>query len=419
MGGRYKNICVVGDDDQSIYSWRGANTSLMLNFHNVYKNAHVIKLEQNYRSTHHILNGAVAVVKNNELREDKSLWTDKTAGEQIRHITFRTEADEADFIARMISRTVNEGKGSYKNFAVLYRMNALSRSVEQALIRARVPYKIVGGLKFFSRKEVKDAIAYLRVINNPLDSVSMRRIINLPARGISEKTFGAIETFSDEYEIDIWEALHKADVSGISAKAVTSVEAFVSLFEDFQKKSKELLVSDLIDYVLTETGYYAMLEKEGAEEAAQRIGNVEEIKSIAVTFQNRAELTLGSFLEKLGLMMDPDEDEEDAKNTVTLMSMHAAKGLEYDQVFMIGMEENIFPSGRALEDDANSLEEERRLCYVGITRAKRLLMCSSVNTRLLFGKPQMAEESRFISEIPEENIKRFADKGATVNVYSG
>lgn len=419
MSGRYKNLCIVGDDDQAIYSWRGANTSLMLNFHNVYKNAHIVKLEQNYRSTHHILSGAVAVVQNNERRKDKILWTEHKTGEQIRHITFRTETDESDFIARLISKTVNEGKGNYKNFAVLYRMNALSRAVEQSFIRARVPYKIVGGLKFFSRKEVKDAIAYLRVINNPLDSVSMRRIINLPSRGISEKTFGALETFSDEYEIDIWEALHKADVSGISAKAVLSVEAFVKLVEDFQKKSNELLVSDLIDYVLEKTGYYAMLEKEGPEEATQRLGNVEEIKSIAVAFQNRAELTLGAFLEKLGLMMDPDEDEEDAKNTVTLMSMHAAKGLEYDQVFMIGMEENIFPSGRALTEDANSLEEERRLCYVGITRAKRLLLCSSVNTRLLFGKPQNAPESRFISEIPTENMKRFVDKGAIVHEYRG
>ena len=410
LSGRWRNLCVVGDDDQSLYSWRGAKIDLILSFDKLYPGTTIIKLEQNYRSTKCILSAAAAVIQNNTKRAEKTLWTEQHGGDLVEHRRVATDQNETQFIVKQIMRAVRDGR-QYKDCAVLYRVNALSRSVEQALVRARIPYHIVGGTRFFGRKEVKDVIAYLKAINNPLDRIALQRIINVPARGISDKAVSTLEAFAEEYELTFWEALHKARPSGITPKAVECVGKFVTMMEGFQASSGTIPIEELITQIIAQSGYETSLGKEKSEEAEQRLGNIEELKSVAIQMaqDEDGEISLTDFLEKIGLAMDVESD--DVTNSVTLMSLHGSKGLEYSQVFIVGMEEGIFPSGRALQESLDAMEEERRLCYVGMTRAKHNLYLLSTKQRMLYGKTNQMTASRFLEEIPEEFINYVVEQG--------
>ena len=405
IGNKWNNINVVGDDSQSVYSWRGADMGLILSFNTLFPDVTTIKLEQNYRSTPHILRAASQLMLQNTQRIDKTLWTEKTRGELLYHIKLGSEHDEGAFIVKQLQRYVKDAGGKYSDCAILYRINALSRSIEQALVKANIPYKIVGGTKFFGRKEVRDIVAYLKVLYNPADRMALKRIINTPTRGISDKTFQTLEDFAKEHNATFQAAMEKADYSGISAKAAAAVHNFQALLTQCLAQVNTLSLDALIEYVINAVGYKALLEKEGGEVGSQRLGNVEELKSVAVALEQGEDVaTLGDFLERVGLMMDTEEDEA-SDDVVTLMTMHASKGSEYPCIFLAGMEEGIFPSGRALCESDESLEEERRLCYVAITRAMKRLYCLSVSNRMLYGKPQKMPVSRFMAEINPDLIK--------------
>ena len=391
----HHNICVVGDDWQSIYSWRGANFQNILDFEKDYPEATVVKLEQNYRSTKNILDAAHAIITKNARRSDKELWTDRGEGEGVVVANVYNEIQESELIVRNVQDLVVSEKRQLADFAVLYRTNAQSRSLEEGFLRAGVPYKIVGGTRFYERREIKDALAYLRFVYQPDDMISFARIINLPPRGLGDISLQRLEGFRRLNSLSLLGALERAnEIDGLLPRAIKACRDFAGLIQGLRQEAKTLAVGPLLESVLKRSGYVQFLD-DGSIQAADRIENVKELLSVAATYN---ELTLEGFLEEVALIADLDNYSSDS-NAVTLMTLHAAKGLEFPVVFMPGMEEGIFPHSRALFDGAQ-MEEERRLCYVGMTRAKERLHLLYANSRLLYGSTNHNPPSRFLLEVP-------------------
>lgn len=404
----HQNICVVGDDDQSIYGWRGADIRNILEFERDYDDVHVIKLEQNYRSTQIILDAANCLIKNNIERKRKKLWSEKKEGELIKIQLAETEVDEAEFVANTISTMVRMGERQYRDFAVLYRANAQARPVEDALNRAQIPYNIYGGTKFYERKEIKDMVAYLRVIQNPQDDISLKRIINVPRRGIGLRTIEKIEDRASLKEESLYSVLIDIDGnSDISRKAKASINGFVDIMSTFRSLKQIYPASKMIEKVMDITGYLDELEKDKSEESQDRIENLKEFISVAMEFENNSEDTsLEAFLTNVALTSEPNDEEEHA-DRVSLMTIHSAKGLEFPVVFLTGMEEKLFPIARAISSMQDTqIEEERRLCYVGITRAKEELFMTMTGKRTLYGRTNHSVASRFIEELPDDCVER-------------
>ena len=405
---QHQNICVVGDDDQSIYGWRGADIRNILEFERDYDNVKIVKLEQNYRSTQVILDAANHVIANNTERKRKKLWSDKKEGQLIKIQLAENEIEEGDFISNTINYMRRYEDREYKDFAVLYRANAQARSVEDALNRAGIPYNIYGGIKFYERKEIKDIIAYLRVIQNPQDDISLKRIINVPRRGIGLRTIEKIEDRASLKEESIYSVLIDIeDNSDISRKARASISEFVDLMSTLRSFTEVYTVSQVIEKVLDVTGYKDELLKEKNNEGEDRLENLQELISVALEFESQSEdKSLETFLTNIALNAEPDSEEE-TEDRVSLMTIHSSKGLEFPVVFLAGMEERIFPIARAIQSMKDSdIEEERRLCYVGITRAKEELFLTLTRKRTLYGRTNPSIASRFIEELPTECIER-------------
>ncbi|MBC8569891.1 ATP-dependent helicase [Zongyangia hominis] len=401
-----QNICVVGDDDQSIYKFRGADIENILSFEQQFPGALVIRLEQNYRSTQNILDAANEVIENNVSRKGKTLWTDSGAGEKIAVHRFYSEAEEAQFIADTIVSDVANGQ-KYADHAVLYRMNAQSNSVEKTLVKSAIPYRIIGGLRFYERKEVKDMVAYLSVINNPADAVRLNRIINEPKRGIGAATVAAAQQIAAQTGENLFDVFAAADEYAALSRKAGGLKAFAAMIGELSDTAMTGELCELFDEVLEKTGYRIMLEAQG-DEGRTRLENVEELRSNIVKYcQENEEPTLSGFLEEISLYTDLDNFDPD-EDSVILMTMHSAKGLEFENVFLIGMEEGIFPGMQSIYNPGE-IEEERRLAYVGITRAKRRLYLTSASQRMIFGSTARNRPSRFITEIPK-NLCDFEDK---------
>ena len=406
LAGKYKNLCVVGDDDQSIYKFRGANIRNILDFEHEFPDAKVIKLEQNYRSTGNILNAANSVIANNRGRKEKSLWTENGEGELIRLRQFDTAFDEADFIGEDIKSAVRQG-GSYNDSAVLYRTNAQSRLLEEKFIAMNIPYKIVGGVNFYARREIKDLLAYLKTIDNGRDDVAVRRIINVPKRGIGLTTINRIQESATERGIGFYEALLAPGLIAGVGRSATKLDSFAALIEYFKTLAEEMSITDLLQEVIEKTGYIESLENEDKEEAKTRKENIDELISKAATYEESCQdkdekATLSGFLEEVALVADIDSLDED-QEYVVLMTLHSAKGLEFPRVYLAGMEDGLFPGYMSINaGDREELEEERRLCYVGITRAEQELTLTSARRRMVHGETQYNPMSRFVKEIPRE-----------------
>lgn len=401
---KYQNLCVVGDDDQSIYKFRGANIYNILNFEHHFPDATVIKLEQNYRSTQNILDAANAVIANNQGRKEKRLWTDNGAGDKITFEQLDTAAEEADFVARDIARRVRKGEYQYKDCAILYRTNAQSRLFEERFITANIPYKIFGGVNFYARKEVKDLLAYLKTIDNGQDDLAVRRIINIPKRGIGAASINKVALYAQEQEISFYDALCVAEQVPGLGKAAAKIRPFVLFIQSMKAKAKLLSVADLLQEVIEMTGYVRELEAEGTDEAEARIENIDELISKAVDYAEGEEApTLNGFLENVALVADIDSFDENS-DYVVLMTLHSAKGLEFPNVYLAGLEDGLFPSYMSITSDNSQaeIEEERRLAYVGITRAKKNLTITSARVRMVRGQTQYGKVSRFVREIPPE-----------------
>ena len=411
-GEREQNLCVVGDDDQSIYKFRGANIYNILNFEQEYPDATVIKLEENYRSTQNILDAANAVIQHNSMRKDKSLWTEKEQGDAIYFSQFENEYEEAAGIADAIAHAVSTGEADYSDFAILYRTNAQSRVFEEKLVGANIPYRIVGAVNFYQRREIKDILAYLRTINNGLDDISVKRIINVPKRGIGLTTIDRISSYAIEHETSFYGALQNYEyIDGIKRSAV-KLGSFVSLIESFKGHLEDPAYSleNLVREILEETGYIRQLEEEDTDEANGRIENIEELISKVVSYEENCEEepTLDGFLEEVALIADIDTLDAET-DLVLLMTLHSAKGLEFPYVYLVGMEDGIFPGYSAvMGDDPEEMEEERRLCYVGITRAMQKLSLSCARSRFRNGEQQYNRPSCFIGEIPRFLLKQSA-----------
>ena len=394
------NITVVGDNDQGIYSFRGADISNILNFERDFPGTKIIKLEQNYRCTGNILKAANSVIKNNEVKYKKQLWTENETGNLPKVYSAKNEYDEGTYIANEIEHLRREEYYKYSDFAILYRMNSQSRAIEEILRREQIPYKIIGGLKFYERKEIKDIISYLRLIQNPADNLSLKRIINEPKRGIGKTSLDKIEQMSDENGIAMYEIIKNADQYGLNRVFLNSRE-FINCIEELRAKKDELKLSELIKETLKKTGYTKALENENTIEAENRIENLDEFLTVAIEFEEEsAENQLSDFLEGITLSSDIDNMEE-ADESVTLMTLHSAKGLEFPVVFLVGMEDGIFPGYKSISEP-QELEEERRLCYVGITRAKENLYLTCSKQRTIFGSTSCNPVSRFLKEIPNE-----------------
>ena len=402
-GGR-KNLCVVGDDDQSIYRFRGANIENILNFEKQYKNARVIRLEQNYRSTQNILDAANAVIRNNLGRKGKTLWTDNGSGDVVTVKTTFNESDEANYVVGDIMMGVNRGR-DFRDTAVLYRMNAQSNALEYAMKRNGIPYKVVGGMKFFDRAEVKDMLAYLCVLNNPLDDLRLRRIINNPARGIGATTMDKVAQLAEAQGASMYEIIRNADLFPELKSPASKLLKFADLIDGLRRRGAELALPEFYDAVCDQTGYVRVLEEKNDMESRGRIENVQELKSNILGFleQDPEDATLSGFLNEIALYTDLDSVEA-GDNCVTMMTIHSAKGLEFPTVYVVGMEEGIFP-GSSAQYDEEELEEERRLCYVAMTRAKEKLTLTNCRQRMLYGRTSANRASRFLDEIPEENMR--------------
>lgn len=416
LAAKYGNITVVGDNDQGIYSFRGADISNILNFEKDFPGTKIIKLEQNYRCTGNILNAANAVIKNNVVKYEKKLWTENDIGELPNFFCGDNEYDEATYVVEQINRLRREEYLKYSDFAVLYRMNAQSRAIEDILRREDIPYKIIGGLKFYERKEIKDIIAYLRLIYNPSDNLSLKRIINEPKRGVGKTSIDNISKLSDSSNISMYEIIKNAADFGLN-RVFVNTRDFIEQMEYLMAKKDELKISELIKETLNKTGYTKALENENSVEAETRIQNLEEFLTVAMEFEEEsAENSLGEFLEGITLSSDIDgmEDEEDS---VTLMTLHSAKGLEFPVVFLVGMEEGIFPGYKSI-GEPKELEEERRLCYVGITRARQYLFLTCAKQRTIFGSTTYNAASRFIEEIPKEYLQGYEDTFKDNDSYS-
>ena len=404
LAGGCRNLCVVGDDDQSIYRFRGANIENILSFEDQYRDARVIRLEQNYRSTQNILDAANAVISHNTGRKGKTLWTDNGGGEVVTVKTTFNEGDEANYVVGDILMGVNRGR-SFRDTAVLYRMNAQSNALEYAMKRNGIPYKIVGGMKFFDRAEVKDMLAYLCVLNNPLDDLRLRRIINTPARGIGATTMDKVAVLAESQGASLYEIIRNADLFPELKSAASKLLKFADLIDGLRRRGAELALPEFYDAVCQESGYVKALEEKNDMESRGRIENVQELKSNILGFleQDPEDATLSGFLNEIALYTDLDSVEAD-DNCVTMMTVHSAKGLEFPTVYVVGMEEGIFPSASA-QYDTEELEEERRLCYVAMTRAKEKLTMTNCRQRMLYGRTSANRASRFLEEIPEENLR--------------
>ena len=404
LASKYRNLCVVGDDDQSIYRFRGADIGNILSFEETFPGAKVIKLEQNYRSTQNILNAANGVIRHNRGRKDKTLWTANGEGELIRFKQFVTAREEADFVAREIRDSVY----AYQDQAVLYRTNAQSRLLEERCIFYNVPYRLVGGVNFYQRKEIKDILAYLKTIANGVDDLSVLRIINVPKRGIGATTMGKVTIFASEHGMSLYDALREArQIPGIG-KAAEKIGTFIGQMESFRARaqSEDYTIQDLIEGIMDETGYQQELEAEGEVESQTRLENIEELVNKAVSYEEDSEhSTLDEFLEQVALVADIDNMDE-SENRVTLMTLHSAKGLEFPKVYLVGLEDGLFPSMMSINsDDKTDMEEERRLCYVGITRAKNELVITSARQRMVNGETRYCKPSRFLEEVPGELLE--------------
>ena len=401
---KYHNLCVVGDDDQSIYKFRGANIKNILDFEEVFPDAKVVKLEQNYRSTKHILDTANAVIAHNRGRKEKALWTENGEGEPVFFQQFQTGYDEAEYVAGEIRKKVRNGEAEYKDFAVLYRTNAQSRLFEEKFLYANIPYKLIGGVNFYSRKEIKDILAYLKTIDNGKDDLAVRRIINVPKRGIGNVSLNKVQNYAEDMGMSFFEALEDAEhVPGLGRAAI-KIQPFVTLIHELRLRLADMSLADLIEEILDRTGYSQELKDEDTDEAKARLENIDEFISKAVSYEEGEEHpTLSGFLEEVALVADIDSLEE-SDNRVLLMTLHSAKGLEFPYVFLAGMEDGLFPSYMSIAADnpTEEIEEERRLCYVGITRAMKELTLTCARVRMIRGENQYNNISRFIREIPPE-----------------
>ena len=406
LAGKYRNLCVVGDDDQSIYKFRGANIRNILDFEHEFSDACVIKLEQNYRSTGNILNAANRVIANNKGRKEKTLWTANGEGELVHLRQFDTGYDEADFIAEDIKKEVRAG-ASYNDHAVLYRTNAQSRLLEEKFVAMNVPYKIVGGVNFYARREIKDLLAYLKTIDNGMDDIAVRRIINVPKRGIGLTTINRIQESAAERGLGFYETLMAPELIPGIGRSVAKLDSFAALIEYFKGLTGQMSITDLLREVIEKTGYMESLDSEDKEDAQARKENIDELINKAAAYEEAAEdrdepATLSAFLEEVALVADIDSLDEE-QDYVVLMTLHSAKGLEFPHVYLAGMEDGLFPSYMTItSDDRDDLEEERRLCYVGITRAEQELTLTCARRRMVRGETQYNKISRFIKEIPAE-----------------
>lgn len=399
----HHNLCVVGDDDQSIYKFRGANIRNILDFESVYPEAEVIRLEQNYRSTQNVLDAANAVIRNNKGRKNKTLWTDKGEGSRIHFRQFDNAYEEAEFIAGDVARKKREAIADYGDCAVLYRTNAQARLLEEQFIGSGIPYDVVGGTNFYARREIKDLLAYLKTIDNGRDDLAVKRIINIPKRGIGASTIAKVQDYADLHEISFYDALRQADEIAELGRSAVKLKPFVNMIQGFRSKLEYYGLGDLIKDIIETTGYVQELEAADEEDAQNRIENIDELISKIVSFEETYDQpTLGEFLEEVALVADIDHV-ENGSNRVLLMTLHSAKGLEFPHVYLAGMEDGIFPSYMTIvADDPDEIEEERRLAYVGITRAKDDLTLTYARMRMVRGETQMNAVSRFVKEIPQE-----------------
>ena len=415
LAARFKNLCVVGDSDQSIYRWRGADIANILSFEKDYPNATVIMLEQNYRSTKRILDAANKVIEKNSNRKPKKLWTENDEGKKLVYYRGDSERDEGHFVAGKIKEIVESGKHSYQDIAILYRTNAQSRVMEEVLLKSNIQYNIVGGMKFYDRKEIKDLLAYLRLIANLDDDISLARIINVPKRGIGASTLDKVGEYALNAGMSVNEALNEVDFMGLSARFINTLIEFRDQIRNWNQMQEFLSVTELVEEVLEKTGYRDMLKAEKTIEAESRLENIDEFLSVTKNFEKTNEdKSLVSFLTDLALISDidqADKDEEGSQDSVMLMTLHSAKGLEFPVVFLMGLEEGLFPHSRSLMDE-EEMAEERRLAYVGITRAENELFLTNARMRTLFGRTQMNPVSRFIGEIPAELIENLAEEFA-------
>ena len=405
LAARYRNLCVVGDDDQSIYKFRGANIGNILGFEEVFPDAKVIKLEQNYRSTQNILNAANEVIAHNFGRKEKRLWTENEKGDKVDFRQFQNGFEEAEYVAGEISKMVRFGEGHYGDVAVLYRTNAQSRLFEEKLLLANIPYKLVGGVNFYARREIKDLLAYLKTIDNAQDDLAVQRIINVPKRGIGATTIGKVMNHAAEQEINFYDALLEVQYIPGMSRSLAKIESFTNFIQRLRAESEFYSVKELLEHIIEETGYVKELEAEDTDEARARIENIDEFISKIVTYEEEnEEPTLSGFLQEVALVADIDSV-EDGSDYVLLMTLHSAKGLEFPYVYLAGMEDGVFPSYMTItSDDHEELEEERRLCYVGITRAKKHLTMTSAQQRMIRGETQYNKVSRFVREIPRELV---------------
>ena len=412
---RYQNLCVVGDDDQSIYKFRGANIGNILGFEHVFPDARVIRLEQNYRSTRNILNAANQVIANNTERKAKTLWTENEEGSKVHFRQFLNAYEEAEYVAGEIGKLKRNGLGNYRDCANLYRTNAQSRIFEEKFIAANIPYKLVGGVNFYARKEIKDLLCYLKTINNARDVLAVQRIINVPKRGIGATTLGRVQDYADNMGISLYEALRVAEEVPSIGRSLSKIDGFVTFIQMLKSKADVMTEEEILQEVIDSTGYVAELEAEDTEESRARIENIDELISKTVAYQEAMEeqnqsATLSGFLEEVALVADIDTVDPD-QDYVLLMTLHSAKGLEFPKVFMVGMEDGIFPSHMTISyGDDGEMEEERRLCYVGITRAMKDLTLTCAQQRMIRGETQYNRVSRFVREIPRELV----DLGHTI-----
>lgn len=407
LASRFQNLCVVGDSDQSIYRWRGADIANILSFEKDYPNSSVILLEQNYRSTKNILYAANEVIKNNLNRKSKNLWTENSEGNKIYYYRADSEQSEAQFVAGKIKEQVDSGKRKYSDFAILYRTNAQSRVMEEVLLKSNIEYSIVGGIKFYDRKEIKDILAYLRLIANPDDDISLQRVINVPKRGIGSSSVDKIANFANMHDISMYEALRSIELIGLSPKITKAAGEFRDIISNYTQMQEYLSVTELVEEVLEKTGYRDMLKAEKSIESETRLENIDEFLSVTKSFEDGSEdKSLVAFLTDLALVADIDKLEDDGEktDTIVLMTLHSAKGLEFPVVFLMGLEEGVFPHSRSLMEEAE-MEEERRLAYVGITRAEEELYITNAQMRTLFGRTNINPPSRFIKEIPENLLE--------------
>ncbi|PKG25143.1 DNA helicase PcrA [Niallia nealsonii] len=407
LASRFRNLCVVGDSDQSIYAWRGADITNILSFEKDYPNAKVVMLEQNYRSTKTILSAANKVIGNNSGRKDKNLWTENEEGNKIYYYRADSEQGEAQFVIGKIQELRRETSLSLSEIAILYRTNAQSRVMEEMLLKANIEYSIVGGIKFYDRKEIKDILAYLRLIANPDDDISLQRVINVPKRGIGSSSIDKISNFAGMHDMSMYQALDAIELIGLSPKITKAATEFRNLIRQYSEMQEYLSVTELVEEVIEKSGYEEMLKAEKSIEAQSRLENIEEFLSVTKNFESaNDDKSLIAFLTDLALVADIDKLDEDGKeaDSVVLMTLHSAKGLEFPVVFLIGLEEGVFPHSRSLMEEAE-MEEERRLAYVGITRAEKHLYLTNAQMRTLFGRTNMNPPSRFVKEIPEELLE--------------